>query len=1149
MYTLEALNLQYSYALLQSGIIENLRLFGNISDIELDKNGNRVYTADHGDAFTELLYMLYPSPAGDLSTHTHFKGRDSFAAYGSMSPELMAKFCAILNDYRNGKIKIPEKFKNFAKDDTIGANQLKIIDEGFEKAVKWMEERGISFKIYEKVKPSNKKTKPSDELIETKLSNKLNEIKNKNESMINIKMSEKDILEIKKEIQKKALTETHKQQLEKLGIDLKKAQTKLAMWEKDIKDYKNLMSLITNTKNNQECQKARAYFSFVNFLKGAVDLERAEGSAYPEYLTERILMSYMIKTLNTEEDVENLYQNIAKELAQNETNKIPTDISKKEEIAEKIKAKKQKIEKLSEIIASAKLKEFSPYKATAPGMGFAYKIGIPDENGEINFSTETFSDCVDVTVRNIVNLLTYSNDKNWDLLLNNTNTEYLRNKLKTVVDAINSSNPNKRKAPFYDLKTRLQMFFLYQKEKGADDGTILARTLWEYAICNMDKREHFTKEDSKKDFYNVHYVINKNYELSTNFVAVLKVMWNMASALDLGSESTGINSKLNLAKEKINKYCNHKNNLLEALNSTFSLFHSGNMDIKPTREGVTVNLDKGSLNFEICIRTGHGEVTHSPIDFKFDEKFEDEKYNFDEAKLLLRSFTKNSGNKNVTSPLKGFYGAYSKEKINNSDEFAKTDLYKRHKTLNIYKTLWDTTTDATKINKNVTSDVMEDAKRIKVKGKSKDINKDLSDIFYERLLKPNEDYISKPIIMYDYEKSKFGEIENAHYIGDENGSKNITNFEIIKQNGNSVRLIIKSIPDNGELIIPSKVYDENNNEFKVESIEKRDSKDLKDLKAVNFVGDFDNLKIMKAAFCKLEKLEKVKFEGKVGNLTIGDAAFENCRALETFQMSKCVKNLEIGEQAFKDSGTLVSFEIPEGIIDLRIRKAAFSCGGYEEEGEDSVALRNFTIPKNIKNLIIENRAFCYRDIEKFEIPEGVENVTLGDYSFYGCDNLSTFTIREGVINLKIEEYALQCKNLKTLIIPQSVKNLFVNEIAFQDSGLGKIHVPEGLKDQIPEKIKVVYYKYPTKSWWGNWLYLNFSAPIEQLTLDKVLLEYYAKKAGFKDISEIQAIQARDVNGKVKEISLDDDLKEDFSESKKVLGRIWGDWGNANLRKN
>jgi len=99
LYTLETLNLQDSCALLQSGVIEDLCLFGNISNIELDENGNRVYTADHGDAFTELLYMLYPSNSGNLNV-AGSGVRENFSKFGRIDSKLMAKFCAILNDYR-----------------------------------------------------------------------------------------------------------------------------------------------------------------------------------------------------------------------------------------------------------------------------------------------------------------------------------------------------------------------------------------------------------------------------------------------------------------------------------------------------------------------------------------------------------------------------------------------------------------------------------------------------------------------------------------------------------------------------------------------------------------------------------------------------------------------------------------------------------------------------------------------------------------------------------------------------------------------------------------------------------------------------------------------------------------------------------------
>lgn len=52
--------------------------------------------------------MLFPSNAGTLST-SGGGDRLNFSKFESISPELMAKFCSILNDYRNGKIDLSQK--------------------------------------------------------------------------------------------------------------------------------------------------------------------------------------------------------------------------------------------------------------------------------------------------------------------------------------------------------------------------------------------------------------------------------------------------------------------------------------------------------------------------------------------------------------------------------------------------------------------------------------------------------------------------------------------------------------------------------------------------------------------------------------------------------------------------------------------------------------------------------------------------------------------------------------------------------------------------------------------------------------------------------------------------------------------------------
>ena len=144
------------------------------------------------------------------------------------------------------------------------------------------------------------------------------------------------------------------------------------------------------------------------------------------------------------------------------------------------------------------------------------------------------------------------------MILNGVNIRELNAKLKEVVDAIGS----KSQVKFYDLKTRFQMFFLYQRgfiegidneedieyrsKNGADDVTPLARTLWEYVICNMNEENLAKGQDKDEGFYSIAYAYGKNHELDTGYTNMLKLMWNMAKALNLQS------GKLDSAKNKIN---------------------------------------------------------------------------------------------------------------------------------------------------------------------------------------------------------------------------------------------------------------------------------------------------------------------------------------------------------------------------------------------------------------------------------------------------------------------------------------------------------------------------------------------------------------------------------------------------------------------
>ena len=1138
LYALEHLNLQEPFAFLQSGGIENFRFNGNASDLELDENGNRVYTADHGDAFTELLYMLYPSNAGNLNV-AGGGVRENFSKFGGIDSKLMAKFCAILNDYRNGKISIKNKndkiyFPLEKKQRQIQVNNAK---EAVGNLAKFLKHYGFTDEDLIQKITVLKNNKEESKVSFAKASLYGNFIEN----MFNcIEMEASDDIENK----------------------IKTLESEIAKSEKTLEKL----------KQNKQDKSAKITENEINKKKEQIQNLKIN---YPKYLTERILMSYMIKTLNTEKDVENLYKNIATELSKNETNKTSAEESKKEEIAEKIKAKKQKIESLNEIIGNAKIQELSPYKTATQSNDTTYVIGAPDNDGNVQFSQKTFADCADITVRHVVNLLTYSNDKSWDSILKDANIENLNGKLKEVVDAINS----KSKVKFYDLKTRLQMFFLYQRgfingkdndadinyrsSNGADNVDSLARTLWEYAICNMDKGNLAKGPDKDNKFYEIGYNQN-NIELLPGYINTLKLMWNMAKSLNLGAEIAGEKTKLDLAKDKIDnlvslaKESKHSDvALMDALNLIFTLFHTDkNISIEidskaglkiderrdiTNKSGnqvlVSINKDEEVLSFFINQSSGHAGVTYNPIKFNWDEKFADQDYSFDEAKLLLRSFTKGSDNEDKITPAQGFYGAYSKEKLENGDQFIKKDLYKKYKALSAYKALWNETTNYDRIQELLASPAARTgAKMIKIKQNSKDTEKNLNDIFYERLLNPNEvsfDNKNVKTAIYNYEKSKFGEIKDAYYINSENNKhEEISNFEVVKLSKDSdrVKLSIKSIPNDGKLIIPSEVYDKStNNLFKVESVVKSSGIKLGDLKTVRFVGDFDNLKIMQRTFSDTEKLEKVEFMGEIKNLTVGIRSFFNCKNLKATEI-KNVNNLTIKESAFKGCDNLKTFVIPEGVTNLTLENYSF---------DDCDKLDNLIIPDSVKTLdispyFIKVNTFCGKVI----LPKRLKSDNLKESEDEG--KVIYYEKNEDKLVLSVKdndkkEARFSEKELKTLIEIAKSKGINADKIKAKNGTEEDMkiscYLPKELENNIDKEIKsyASFYNVEPNLFEKHRLTLTIkdeTIKLSEFILNKSLLEQYARKVG-ENIDDIQIVQVQVekdyeyINVKVK---LADDLK-------------------------
>ena len=1088
LYAYEALNLQEAYALLKSGVVENVRFCGNITKIET-KNGSRLYSEDSGDDFTKLLCMLYPSPAGTLNTNTGYKGKDSFAKYGGMSPELAAKFFAILEDYRNKKVEIPKKFKDITLKETRGEDNLRYINPEFKNALAWLKDKGLlTAEGFEKVKAVEDAIKRTEKLKED-----LDSAKLKIECIAGIP----DIARIP-DIDAKAVVDAYfSEQEEELKKEPETNEAKLKIIEglKNLKisvlrsakkqlnarreECKRILKELNSTAKSIESsgisEKAKFLMHFINTMKKAADLEVTDGSSYPKYLTEHILMSYMCQTLNNSEDVRELYQKIAEQLSQNETNKAPIPEEEKETTAIKIALKKEEIAKLNDIIKAAEIQELSPYKSATQSNDTIPQIGSLETNGKVQIQADTFSDCADIAARHVINLLTFANEQNWDSILKGANVRELNAKLKEVVDAIGS----KSQVKFYDLKTRLQMFFLYQRgfiesvdneedreyrsKNGADDVTPLARTLWEYVICNMNEENLKNGLDKDKGLYPIVYVNGKNHEIETGYINMLKLMWNMAKALDLESEAlSSAKDKINALSERV-KY--DSTVFEEALSSIFSLFYTGGEietetlpgcryeDINGNSEvtgNVTVNVIKGDqrLNFTIYHGSDHGAIKHNPIDLdlnRYGKYYGDETLN-DFEKLLLRSFiNKPSDKERITHPV-GFYGTFSEEELKSDDIFRNTNLYKKYKALSVFKILQGEESNVDRINQVIDIDTMRCAKKVTViqgkNGKQQEA-RNLSDILYEKYLKSYKEIgnthdgryrnIFSSVCFHD-----FGEVEETYF--DKEGKKENVIFDIIKTSEEGkVLLIVKSIPENGELIIPSSVYDKDKKEYKITYIDERSNANyatFEGLKTLKFTGDFDKLETSIKAFTVARTLQTVEINGNIENLTIRRHTFY--------------------------SGGIKTLTIKGKVGSLNIENDAFRL----------TELENVTIDGNIRNLTIEKDVFCI------------------------------------------------CKALKNLIIRGNVKKFNLGSEIVYDSSKAKIFLPEDSKNEIPEsfknKDKIIFYDITD----DGTLHLKVNEAVSEISLDKETLETLG--------TNFQKLRAIDLEGNAVEIKFDDDgLKGEF----------------------
>ena len=208
------------------------------------------------------------------------------------------------------------------------------------------------------------------------------------------------------------------------------------------------------------------------------------------------------------------------------------------------------------------------------------------------------------------------------------------------------------------------------------------------------------------------------------------------------------------------------------------------------------------------------------------------------------------------------------------------------------------------------------------------------------------------------------------------------------------------------------------------------------------------------AFGGNNSLTNVTIPGSV--LSIGYSAFANCYGLSNVTMSAGVTNLS--QYAFDDCESLVSASIPNTVVNI-----GYGAFGY-------TALTKVTIPAS--TTFIDTYAFgdCYSltnitvDLSNpaysslagvlfdknrttllqypggnggnYTVPGSV--ITIGNYAFYDCYNLSNVTISAGVSNISDSAFDY-CENMASVTIPNTVVS--IGSSAFYNTGLTNVTIP------------------------------------------------------------------------------------------------------------
>lgn len=293
---------------------------------------------------------------------------------------------------------------------------------------------------------------------------------------------------------------------------------------------------------------------FLDSIEVMIKDQEEKDKVFPEYTTEKILLAYFVDHFNNEDDIKNFYSEILKSM------ESLSNVESNEEEKEKIKKEFEEQYSKAELLEG--FKTCFDNEESMPKVSKIFLIKPEEEKyqfGGTNKNPDEFSDCVEISTRNLFNLLSYDNKAQRFLYQQEMNAEdsaYIEN-LKSAIETRGRIDLKSKKEIF-------RLFYIMQTPSNSTNSDMFFKTAWNSVLFGIN-------EENDEGLYPLGYVRSDN-ELFSGFLNSLKIYWNLVKLArdDCNEELNEIKSDISEIEQEMKKSFDQMDDIKNKLEVVFA---------------------------------------------------------------------------------------------------------------------------------------------------------------------------------------------------------------------------------------------------------------------------------------------------------------------------------------------------------------------------------------------------------------------------------------------------------------------------------------------------------------------------------------------------------------------------------------------------